>query len=233
MRTMKHWTAKRLAIGACALLVAAATGAGAYAATSSRAQAGPAGLGRAAIVSAVTSELGINAQQLRTDLASGETLSQIASANGGSAAGVEQAILGVVQSRIDNAVSSGKLSTQQGRALLTRAGTVVDKLVGVEHPVAHLQLLRLRLGVLRVAAGYIGVTPAQLRSEIKSGTSLSQIMTTSGKSAAGLQQAVVTAVTTRLDKAVSAGTITSTREQVLLSRLEQRLGHILGQSTSS
>jgi hypothetical protein len=98
MKTLMSPSKGRLAAGAGALALAGLCAAGAYAVTSSGARAGAGGLGRGALVSAVTSELGITPAQLRSDLAAGQTLSQIASANGATSAELEQTILGVVQS---------------------------------------------------------------------------------------------------------------------------------------
>lgn len=233
MRTVLQWRPRRLAIGAGVVALAVAGSAGAFAASSSNAQANATGVGTRAIVSAVTGDLGISAQQLRSDLAGGQTLSQIASADGSSASQLEQTILGVVQSRLEQALGAGKLTSQQEQALLTRAGTLVDRLVTVTHPVAHLERLRIRLRVVRFVARYVGITPGQLRSQIAGGSSLSQIVSSSGKSASGLEQALLTAARTRLDAAVGAGKISPAREQALLTRLSQRLDQLLGQSSST
>jgi hypothetical protein len=229
MKTLSHSRPSRLAVGASALVLAAAAVASAYAATSSRTRMGANTLGRGAIASAVTSELGISAAQLRTDLVGGQTLSEIASANGATASQLEQTILGVVQSRLAQAVSAGKLSSQQEQALLTQAGTVLDRLVTVSHPVARLARLRLRLRLLRFAATYIGVTPKELRSQIAAEGSLAQVLTSNGKSASGLEQSLVAAAKTRFDSGVAAGKISAAREQELLSRLQQGLARVLVQ----
>jgi hypothetical protein len=228
MRFLVHFTPRRLVVGAGALALLAAGAAGAYAAAN-----GTGGVGRGAIVSAVTSELGISGGQLGSDLASGQTLSQIATANGKSVSDLEQTILTAVQSRLDQAVAAGKLTEQQEQTLLTRAGTVVDRLVDVSHPIAHLRLSRLRVGLVRLAAQYVGVTPKQLRSEIAAGTPLAQIVTSNGKTVDGLEQALATALKNRLDAAVTAGKITATQEQALLSRLQTRLGRLLGSSSTT
>jgi hypothetical protein len=218
-----------MAAGAGALALAALCAVGAYAAASSGAGAGAGGLGRGALVSAVTSELGITPAQLRSDLAAGQTLSQIANANGATGADLEQTILGVVQNRLQEAVGAGKLSSQQEQTLLTRAGALVDRLVGVSHPVARLARLRLRQRLVRLAAASFGITPKQLRSQIASGSSLSRVLASDGVSASNLEQSLLASAKTRLDAAVSSGKLTAVEEQTLLSRLQSQLDALLGQ----
>lgn len=218
---------QRLALGAAAVVLAVGGGT-AYAATMWQAQARNHSGARAAIVDAVTADLGITAQQLRSDLRGGQTLAQIATANGKSVSGLEQTILAAVQSRLDQAVAAGKLTNQREQALLARVGTRLGKLVNVEHPVAHLvRLVRWRAYLVRTGASYLGVTPHDLRSQLRSGTTLAQIAAANGKSVSGLEQAVESAAKARLDQAVTAGKLTPDREQAILSKLQTTLDTVV------
>jgi ribosomal protein S20 len=76
---------------------------------------------------------------------------------------------------------------------------------------------------LAAAAEYLGLTDAQLLSDLGSGKSLAQVAKTRGKSVAGLEQTMVAAIKSRLDQAVSAGQITKAQEQKVLSRLAARI----------
>jgi hypothetical protein len=68
-----------------------------------------------------------------------------------------------------------------------------------KHARNHRHLHRGRARDLATAAGYLGVSPAQLTSELATGNSLAQIAdATSGKSAAGLTEALVAARKARL-----------------------------------
>ena len=76
---------------------------------------------------------------------------------------------------------------------------------------------------LAAAASYLGITSAQLVSDLQSGQTPAQVANaTSGKSAAGLVAALVTHETAELDAAVTAGKLTSAQEQTLLANLQQR-----------
>ncbi len=212
-----------LALTAAVMLL---VGAGAaYAGVSAQARAGES---RGAVANAVASQLGITRQQLRSDLAGGQTLAQLAAANGSSANGLEQAILAAAQSRLDQAVNAGLLTNQKEQAVLSRLGARLGTLVNVKHPGAHVAVaLRLRLAVVRLSARYLGLTPQQLRSEIGSGQTLAQATVASGKSISGLEEAVQSALKTRLDQAVTKGELSAQQEQTLLGVMQTRLAAAL------
>ncbi len=83
-------------------------------------------------------------------------------------------------------------------------------------------------GGLGVSAQYLGVSPATLHSDLKSGKSLAQIAaSTPGKSAEGLKAAVTAGEKTLLAKAVSSGRITSQEEQERLANFSSHIGALL------
>lgn len=84
------------------------------------------------------------------------------------------------------------------------------------------------------AATYLGISETALRSELKSGKSLAAIAaSTPGKSVAGLQAAIVTAETTRLNAAVSSGKITAQQEQQRLADLPSHVEAMLQRTWSA
>ena len=80
------------------------------------------------------------------------------------------------------------------------------------------------------AARYLGVTPNALRADLRSGATLAQVAGQSGKTAAELEQAIESAASARLAKAVSAGLITAQREQTMLANLQARLDTLVNRS---
>jgi len=204
-------------------VLAVALGSGAAYATSASTTQVPAS-GARPIISAITGELGISAEQLRTDLGSGQTLAGLASASNLSLGGLEQAILAGAQTRLDQAVVAGRLTSQEEQAALSRLSSRLGTLLDASHPFARLgRGIRARFAVLGLSAGYLGLTPPQLRSELGSGKTLADLATGAGKTASGLVQAIVTAFQTRLDAAVAAGRSSAQREQTMLSTLQTRL----------
>ena len=76
-------------------------------------------------------------------------------------------------------------------------------------------------GLLPVAAAYLGVTPAALRTELRSGKSLAQFATVKGKSVDGLEAALVAAIKTKVHAAKAAGKLDAIRAARLLDRAPQ------------
>jgi hypothetical protein len=205
-----------------ALVVIAFSGV-AYAASARRTAAG-----RGTIVNAITSELGITRAQLRADLASGQTLAQVAAANNVPLTSLETAITTAVRNRLDEAVSAGLLSSTREQAVLSRLDARVGTLMTITRPAAHVALaLRLRRAVVRLSAQYLGITPNELRFDLRSGQTLSQLASTSGKSPSGLEQAVIGAIKSRLDAVVTAGRLGTQAESTILSALQTRLSQAL------
>jgi hypothetical protein len=73
------------------------------------------------------------------------------------------------------------------------------------------------------AATYLGVTEAALTTQLQAGKTLAQVAAaTSGKSAAGLIDALVAAEQTELTAAVKAGTITQAQSDQIATTLKDR-----------
>jgi hypothetical protein len=77
--------------------------------------------------------------------------------------------------------------------------------------------------VMDAAADYIGISETALATARHSGKSLSQIAVDNGKTTAGLEQALVAAFKANLDKAVSAGRITSTQAAQALANFQTQV----------
>jgi hypothetical protein len=74
--------------------------------------------------------LGIGAATLRSDLASGETLAQIAAVTPGKTVdGLKSAVLASAKTRLDAAVASGEISSAQESVRLTRLSARIDVLL--------------------------------------------------------------------------------------------------------
>jgi hypothetical protein len=78
---------------------------------------------------AVTAYLDITPVQLRTELRAGKSLAQIAVAHGKTAAGLKAAILAKVKARLDQAVSSKRLTAAQEQMVLDRLSAHLDQLL--------------------------------------------------------------------------------------------------------
>src|SRR4051812_16258733 len=96
--------AKRIALGISSSLVLGAAGAGIAGATSSNGSGPPAGGPPGA--AAIAGYLGLSASDLQTDLKSGKTLAQIATAQGKTVSGLEAAMLADAKTHLDADVTA-------------------------------------------------------------------------------------------------------------------------------
>jgi hypothetical protein len=82
-------------------------------------------------------------------------------------------------------------------------------------------LHRARAGglVLRTAAGYLGITPEQLRTRLRAGQSLATVATVKGKSLSGLENAILAAAVKRVD----ASKLTAARKADVISDVKANL----------
>jgi hypothetical protein len=80
---------------------------------------------------------------------------------------------------------------------------------------------------LDAAAKYLGLTDAQLRTQLRSGKSLAQVADARNKSLDGLKSAIEAAVKSDLDKAVADKRLTQAQEDHILSDLHDRLDEIV------
>jgi hypothetical protein len=133
---------------------------------------------------------------------------------------LSDALKKALSDRVDAAVAAGRITKAEGDAIKQRIASDAFPLLGGLHPgFGHHEFF----GRLGTAAGYIGITEAQLRTELESGKSLAQVATAHGKSVDGLIDALVAAAKDKLDSAVSAGRLTKAQETEMLGVLKDRI----------
>jgi hypothetical protein len=160
---------------------------------------------RTTALAVAASYLGVSQTRLRGELRSGKSLARIANATSGKSAAGLIALLEASQRQRLAAASA---------SLAQRVKAEVERPRGAPT----------RSKSMQAAAGYLGVTAVQLRAEQHSGKSLAQIAeATSGRSAAGLLDALVAAKRHAIDAALKAGVIKQAQANTLLSRLLARM----------
>lgn len=126
------------------------------------------------------------------------------------------------ENRVDAAVADGRLTKEQGDAIKARIEAQEYPMLGFGmgrrgSPGMH------RAGHLDAAASYLGVTAAELRTQLLAGTTLADLAKAKGKSVDGLVSALVADAKKRLDAAVETGRITRTQADQMLQNAKQRL----------
>jgi hypothetical protein len=181
-------------------------------------------------LAAAATYLGIPQADLLTSLQSGKTLAQVAGAtNGKTVAGLIDALVAAEKSELAAAVTAGRITQAQADQVAAGLTAHVTAEVNGTEP-AHG-----RGGPggdghhgpggddFTAAASYLGLTEAALATQLQAGKTLAQVAdATSGKSAAGLIDALVAHETTELDAAVKAGQITQTQRDALVPTLKAR-----------
>jgi hypothetical protein len=214
-------TRKRIALvlSATALTVGAGTGV----AVGAKSDAGPPGGGAPPGAVAIASYLGITGDQIRADRRSGETLAELATAQGKTVSGLEAAILADAKTHLDAEVAAGTLTATQESSILTDLSSHLDSMVNSTGPPAA------GMGgpgggpASPAIAAYLGLTADQVRTQLQVGQTLAEIATAQGKTAAGLEAAILADATTHLDAEVAAGTISAAQESSIRTDLSSHL----------
>ncbi len=223
----------RIALGISSTLVLGAAGAGI--ATAAKTDSGPpAGGGGPPGAAAIATYLGLTSDQIRTDLKSGETLAQIANAQGKTVSGLEAAIVADATTNLDAAVTAGKITSAQEATMLANLKAHVDDMVNSTGPPAGAKGGPGGPGggpgggpASQAIADYLGLTVSALQTDLKGGQTLAQVATAQGKTVAGLEAAILADAKTHLDAAVTAGKLTSAQESTMLAGLSSHVADIV------
>jgi len=124
--------------------------------------------------------------------------------------------------------AAGRLTPTQAQAADARIQAGGWRWLG-GHARASLQVTRAQ--VMRVTSAYLGLSAAQLRADLRGGQSLNSVAgAVSGKTAAGLQAAILAWAQLRLGAAVTAGRLTAVQEQDRLAALQERLPTLMART---
>jgi hypothetical protein len=138
--------------------------------------------------------------------------------------GIEPAKLGdalkqALVDRVDAAVAAGRITKAEADAIKQRINSNDFPIIGGRRGFGHGGFV----GKLDAAANYLGLSEAQLRSELGGGKTLAQVAKDHGKSVDGLVNALVAAAKEKLDGAVKAGRLTQSQADKMLSDLRSRI----------
>jgi hypothetical protein len=218
-----------LVLGAGAGIADAAQKDGSGSSTAAAAKGGPGGPGPGPGAQAIADYVGLTTAELRTQLTSGKTLAQVATAQGKTVDGLEAAIVADATTHLDADVAAGTITAAQEASRLADLKSHVDDMVNSTGPPGGGRGPGGPGGPgggpfdAQAIASYLGLTTDALRTQLQSGTSLADVATAQGKTVAGLEAAITAAATTKLDAAVAAGTITSSQESARLADLKAHL----------
>ena len=139
--------------------------------------------------------------------------------------------LGVSESKLKDAVTKARLDRvrgllQDGKITRSQASELERQIKtgrsGMRGMHRHGRTLRETMMVVD-AATYLGLTPDALVTRLSQGETPAAVATAQGKTAAGLEAALLTGAKQRVDLAVKSGRLTQQQAQVLQSRLAQHV----------
>lgn len=164
------------------------------------------GIGGANWLQTAATYIGISEADLRTQLQSGKSLADVAVANGKTRDGLIAALVQAATTDITTLVDKQNPFPAGGPG---GPGVGRGMHFGDE---------------LQTASTYLGVSGADLRTQLQSGKTLADIAkATSGKTVDGLIQAIVQAETKEIDDAQAAGKITADQATQMKTNLTQRV----------
>jgi len=183
---------------------------------------------------AIADYLGLTAAELRTQLQSGKTLAQIATAEGKTVGGLEDAIVAAAKTRLDADVADGKLTAAQAATFLANLKEHVTDMVnrtgppagGPGGPSGHGGPGHGPFGGAAITT-YLGITAAELRTQLQAGKTLAQIATAEGKTVSGLEDAIVADAKTHLDAEVADGNLTAAQAATKLANLKDHVSDMV------
>jgi hypothetical protein len=129
------------------------------------------------------------------------------------------ALKNALKNRVDAAVAAGRLTQAQGNELKARIDAEEYPLLGGfghHGPGGH------GFRHFAAAAEFLGLTEAELRTQLESGKTMAQVAQAQGKTVAGLVAALVADEKKELDEAVAAGRITQAQADEKLAGAEER-----------
>jgi hypothetical protein len=136
---------------------------------------------------------------------------------------LSNALKKALENRVDAAVAAGSLTKEQGEALKARIESQDYPLLGGFRFGHHGGPGGHGFGHLDAAATYLGLTAAELRTQLSDGKTLVDVARAEGKTVDGLVAALVPDETKELDEAVSSGRLTRAQADEIRENTEERL----------
>lgn len=187
----------------------------------------------------IAETIGITFDELRSQMADGQTISEIAQANGVSADTVAGALVAQMQLHLADHVAEGDLTQTQADDRLASVDEHIDDLLNGVLPSGG---SRGEFGVRSGMGGFnggpgmgigsdmrstlpdlLGIDVAELRAQLHDGATIAELATSNGVAVDDVITALVTEATVRLDGAVTDGKITQERADEVLTELTDRI----------
>ncbi|HEX5922880.1 MAG TPA: hypothetical protein VFY45_03550 [Baekduia sp.] len=198
---------------------------------------GPGGAGKPFLadeLAVAAKYLGLDASDLRTKLENGQSLADIAKAQGKDLAGLKQTIRDSAKTELDKAVTDKKLTQSQADDILSNLKSHIDNIAsgtlrfrGRDERHGPRLAGRSFGADTGAAAKYLGLSESDVRAKLRGGDSLADVAKAQGKDVSGLQDAIVAAQKADLDKAVADKKLTQAQADDILAGLEAHVADLV------
>jgi predicted XRE-type DNA-binding protein len=180
-------------------------------------------------LAAAAKYLGLSESDLRSELNDGQSLADVAKAQGKDLDGLKQAIIDAAKVDLDTAVADKKLTQSQADDVLARLKSRIDDLadgqLGFHGPK---DIVKPFIGGnLDAAAKYLGLSQSDLSTKLRNGQSLADVAKAQGKDVDGLKQAIIDAARAELDKAVADKKLTQSQADDMLNRVKDHIDDLV------
>jgi hypothetical protein len=138
---------------------------------------------------------------------------------------LEQAFKEAALQGVDEALAAGRITEQQAETMRERIESG-DGLRGA-HRRHHQRMHNVRAAIVESAATAIGITPDDLRAELRAGNSIGGVADAHGVTRDAVKAQITSDATAKLADRVAAGAITQEQADAALAKLTQRLDDIL------
>lgn len=177
------------------------------------------------IVNIIAEETGLDPQDIMAQLREGSTLSDIITANGGDVDVVIDAVVAAITTRVQDAVTAGNLTQEEADVILANLEEQVANAINGEFNPGQRpgRISRAFQGaqiLLDAAAEAIGLDAQEIRSQLRSGSTLADIITANGGDVEAVIADAVTTATEQINTAVTNGRITQEEADTIIASLE-------------
>jgi len=147
-------------------------------------------------------------------------LNDVAGRLGVTSAKLEDALKGAAIDRVDAALAAGRITKDEADAIKAAINSgKFPRGIGIGPGMGFHKGIHGIGPSLDAAATYLGLTEAQLRTQLESGKSLADVAKAQGKSVDGLEQAMLASIKTKLDQAVKDGKLTATQRDDIMAKI--------------
>lgn len=157
-------------------------------------------------------------------------LSRLAGNLGISRDTLDQAITTAGNETVDDAVSNGDLTQQQGDALKQRVTDGTAFAFGKGHGRSGRAMFGHGDGMATIAST-LGITTDELHAELQAGATMEEVITGHGSTVETVVDALVAEAKVDLDQAVADGKLTQAQADEMLANLPERMTHMIENGT--